>query len=395
MSEEVKQITESADLYRILIEASLDPLAITSADGKITDVNEALANIIGMSREMIHNSDFHNYFTEPQKVLEIYQEVLKKGSVAKTALTLRHKDGKLTDGLFNGSVYKDDNGNVLGVLIVARDVIERKKIEDEFHGLLEAVYQKYGYDFREYAKAHIKRRIMSRMVMSGIEDVSQMQFKVLNDEAFASELLQDLSITVTEMFRDPNFYRSLRENVIPILKTYPFIKIWHAGCSTGEEAYSMAILMQEEGLYDRTTIYATDFNQHVLNRAKEGIFSNKMMKEYTTNYQLAGGKDSFSSYYTSDSDNVIMNQSLKKNIVWANHNLVTDSVFAEVHMILCRNVLIYFDRNLQNKVQNIFHASLINGGVLGLGAKESLRFTDLHLAYTELDKKQRIFKRKY
>ncbi len=145
--------------------------------------------------------------------------------------------------------------------------------------LLEAIYRKYGYDFREYSQAHIRRRITNRMSVSGFEDVSQMQSKVLNDETFASELLQDLSITVTEMFRDPVFYRSLRENVIPVLKTYPFIKIWHAGCATGEEAYSMAILLQEEGLYDRTTIYATDFNQMALNRAKDGIFSNKMIKE--------------------------------------------------------------------------------------------------------------------
>ena len=267
--------------------------------------------------------------------------------------------------------------------------------ELEISLLLEVVYQKYGYDFRQYSEAHIRRRIMNRMTMSGLEDISQMQSKILNDETFTSSLLQDLSITVTEMFRDPDFYRSLRENVIPVLKTYPFIKIWHAGCSTGEEAYSMSIILKEEGLYDRTTIYATDFNQQVLNYAKQGIFSNKMMKEYTTNYQTSGGKESFSNYYTSDDNNVIMNQSLKKNIVWANHNLVTDFVFAEVHLILCRNVLIYFDRNLQNKVQKLFYNSLIDGGILCLGSKESLRFSDFHEEYTELDKKQRIFKKKY
>jgi chemotaxis protein methyltransferase CheR len=261
--------------------------------------------------------------------------------------------------------------------------------------LLEAVYKKYGYDFRQYSQAHIRRRIMSRMAMWGMEDISEMQSKVLKDEKFASELLQDLSITVTEMFRDPGFYKSFRENVIPVLKTYPFIKIWHAGCATGEEAYSMAIILQEEGLYDRTTIYATDFNQKALNHAKEGIFSNKIIKEYTANYQLSGGNESFSSYYTSSYDNVIMKKSLKKNIVWANHNLVTDSIFAETHLILCRNVLIYFDKNLQNKVQKLFHNSLIKGGILCLGSKESLRFTDLQEQYIELDKKQRIFKKKY
>ncbi|TDD75457.1 CheR family methyltransferase [Flavobacterium caseinilyticum] len=261
--------------------------------------------------------------------------------------------------------------------------------------LLEAIYRKYGYDFRQYSQAHIRRRIMSRMVMSGFEDISEMQSTVLNDESFAATLLQDLSITVTEMFRDQSFYKSLRENVIPILKTYPFIKIWHAGCATGQEAYSMAIILQEEGLYDRSIIYATDFNQNALNHAKEGIYSTSLIKEYTTNYQLSGGKESFSNYYTSNYDNVIMNQSLKKNIVWANHNLVTDSVFAEVNLILCRNVLIYFDRELQNNVQTLFYNSLINGGILCLGAKESLRFSDVYEKYTEWDPRQRIFKKKY
>jgi len=288
-----------------------------------------------------------------------------------------------------------DNKHKKEELISSAKLRYKDTTELEISLLLEVVYQKYGYDFRQYSEAHIRRRLLNRMTMSGLESISQMQSMVLNDETFTSSLLQDLSITVTEMFRDPGFYKSLRENVIPVLKTYPFIKIWHAGCSTGEEAYSMSIILQEEGLYDRTTIYATDFNQQVLDYAKQGIFSNKMMKEYTTNYQLSGGKESFSNYYTSDDTNVIMNQSLKKNIVWANHNLVTDSVFAEVHLILCRNVLIYFDRNLQNKVQKLFYNSLIDGGILCLGSKESLNFSDFHDEYTELDKKQRIFKKKY
>jgi len=267
--------------------------------------------------------------------------------------------------------------------------------EPDISMLLEAVYHKYGYDFRQYSKAHIRRRILNRLMMSGLESISQMQSRVLTDEIFATQLLQDLSITVTEMFRDPGFYKSVREIVVPVLKTYPFIKIWHAGCSTGEEAYSMAIVLQEEGLYDRTTIYATDFNQQALGLAKEGIYSNKTMKEYTLNYQQSGGKESFSDYYNSDCNNVIMNQSLKKNIVWANHNLVTDSVFAEIHLILCRNVLIYFDRNLQNKVQNLFYNSLIKGGILCLGSKESLSSADVYGNYTESDKKHRIFKKRY
>lgn len=270
------------------------------------------------------------------------------------------------------------------------------KAEDKkMQRFLEAIFQKYGYDFRQYSGAHIRRRIMNRMTMSAIGDIEELQNLVVKDQNFAALLLQDLSITVTEMFRDNGFYKALRENVIPVLKTWPFIKIWHAGCSTGEEAYSMAIVLQEEKLYDRTTIYATDFNQQALDKAKTGIFSHKMMKEYTTNYQLAGGKESFSAYYTSDYDNVIMNQALKKNIVWANHNLVTDGVFAEAHLILCRNVLIYFNSELQNKVQKLFYNSLTNGGILCLGSKEGLRFTDYYEKYTELDKKQRIFRKKY
>jgi chemotaxis protein methyltransferase CheR len=267
--------------------------------------------------------------------------------------------------------------------------------EIEISLLLETIYNKYGFDFTQYSPAHIKRRIKNRMALAGLTCVSQVESKLNNDEMFAAQLLQDMSITVTEMFRDPAFYQSLRENVIPVLKTYPFLKIWHAGCSTGEEAYSMAIVLYEEGLYDRTTIYATDFNQLALNKAREGIFSAEIIKEYAANYKYSGGKELFSNYYTSSYNMAIINQALKKNIVWANHNLVTDTVFAEVHMILCRNVLIYFDRNLQNKVQKLFYDSLVHGGILCLGAKEGVRFTDFNQAYTELDKKHRIFKKRY
>ena len=262
-------------------------------------------------------------------------------------------------------------------------------------GILETIYEKYGYDFRQYAEAHIKRRIANRMVLSDLENYSDVINKINNDKNFATVLLQDLSITVTQMFRDPLFYKSLRENVIPILKTYPFIKIWHAGCATGEEVYSLAIILKEEGLYNKTTIYATDFNQVVLNKSREGIYPCSIMKDYTFNYQLAGGKESFSDYYKSSYEFAIMNQSLKKNIVWANHNLVTDSVFAEVHLIFCRNVLIYFNPILQDKVQQLFYESLISGGFLCLGSKESLRFTERSDMYNEVDMKQRIFKKKY
>lgn len=267
--------------------------------------------------------------------------------------------------------------------------------ENEITALLEAISQQYGYDFRQYSRAHISRRISNRMSLSGIKSIAELQERILRDPVFASLMVQDLSITVTEMFRDPDFYKALREKVIPILKTYAFVRLWHAGCSTGEEVYSMAILLKEEGIYDRTTIYATDFNQVAIDKAREGIYSNKSIKDYTINYQKTGGKEHFSKYYISDYERVIMDQSLKKNIVWANHSLVTDSVFAEMHIILCRNVLIYFNRDLQNKVQQLFFNSLNNGGILCLGSKESLRFTDFENDYAELDKKQRIFKKNY
>ncbi len=280
-------------------------------------------------------------------------------------------------------------------MVVFRIPMLKDTIEIEIHLLLEALCRKYGYDFRQYSEAHIRRRLMNRLSLCGLETISEMQSRVLHDREFAALLLQDLSITVTEMFRDADFYLSIRQNVVPILKTYSFIKIWHAGCSTGQEAYSMAILLKEEGLYERTTIYATDFNQRALDQAREGIYANEQIKEYTANYQRSGGTESFSDYYTSDYDMVIMDTSLKKNIVWANHNLVTDSVFAEVHMVMCRNVLIYFNSHLQSTVQQLFFDSLINGGILCLGTKESLRFSGLAEEYTELDRMQKIFKKKY
>jgi chemotaxis protein methyltransferase CheR len=267
--------------------------------------------------------------------------------------------------------------------------------EIEMGLLLESILKTYGYDFRQYSEAHIKRRLRHRMSLSGLESISQLQERVMTDPGSAALLLNDLSITVTEMFRDHEFYRALREQVIPLLKTYSFIKVWHAGCSSGEEAYSMAILFKEEGLYDRTTIYATDFNQKALDHAKQGIYNTGLMKQYIANYQRAGGKEEFSDYYTSSHDMAIMDQSLKKNIVWANHNLVTDSVFAEVHLILCRNVLIYFKDTLQNQVQNLFFESLITGGILCLGSKESLRSNEIAGSYIEINKKQRIYKKKY
>jgi chemotaxis protein methyltransferase CheR len=207
------------------------------------------------------------------------------------------------------------------------------------------------------------------------------------------KLLLDLSINVTAMFRDPNFYQTFREHVIPLLRTYPFIRIWHAGCSTGEEVYSMAILLREEGLYDRTRIYATDINEVVLQRAKAGIFPLERMQEYTDNYIRAGGKKSFSEYYTAKYGGALFDQSLTKNVVFSQHNLVTDHSFSEFNVILCRNVLIYFDKTLQSKVHSLFYDSLATFGVLVLGSKETLRFMAHEDAYQQIAPPEKIFRK--
>ena len=260
--------------------------------------------------------------------------------------------------------------------------------------LLEAVFQQYGYDFRNYSKAHVKRRLLSRLSSSGLKSISEMQHQVLHEPGFFDQLLRDLSINVTEMFRDPSFYLAMRKEIIPIFKTYPFIKVWHAGCSTGEEVYSFAILLKEEGLYNRVQIYATDFNTNVLEIAKKGIYPINRIKEFTANYQQAGGKHSFSDYYMADYNSVIFDQTLKKNIVFAEHNLVTDSVFAEVNIIICRNVLIYFNRELQDTVFNLFTDSLINGGFLCLGSKETLQFSSKAGSYETVNFQEKLYKKK-
>lgn len=260
--------------------------------------------------------------------------------------------------------------------------------------LLESVFRIYGYDFRNYNKAHIRRRILHRINNLKLDSVSQYQHLVLHAEGYFDQLLRDLSINVTEMFRDPGFYQIIRNEVLPILRTYPYLKIWHAGCSTGEEVYSLAILLQEEGLYNRTQIYATDFNPDVLEIAKKAIYPLSKIKEYTLNYQTSGGTHSFSDYYLANYDSVIFNPSLKQNVVFAEHNLVTDSVFAEVNLIICRNVLIYFNKELQNKVVKLFTDSLVKGGFLGLGSKENLMFTDVYDLFQVIDHKEKIYKKK-
>ena len=270
---------------------------------------------------------------------------------------------------------------------------ENETIETEL--LLNAIFMKFGYDFRNYGKAHIRRRIKHRQAVSGFGSISEMIHKMLYDPLFYQEILQDLSITVTEMFRDPSFYKAIRTEVVPLLKTYPFIKIWHAGCATGEEIYSMAILLKEEGLLKRSQIYATDFNQLALQRARNGIYPVERIKEFTQNYQKSGGKASFSDYYNARYESVILNDSLRENIVFADHNLVTDGVFGEMNMVVCRNVMIYFDKDLQNRVINLFHDSLIPGGFLCLGSKESLRFAGAAPKFEATCEKEKIYRKKF
>ena len=238
--------------------------------------------------------------------------------------------------------------------------------------LLEAIYLKYGYDFRNYTKASIKRRINQRLVLSKLANISAMQHQLLTNKVFFETLLHDFSIQVTEMFRDPSFYLALREHMIPILRTYPYIKIWHAGCASGEEVYSMAILLKEEGLLDKTLIYATDINEVVLKKAKDGIYPVDRIKEFTRNYQKAGGTKSFSNYYTAKYDAVIMNKELKKNLIFAQHNLATDNDFGEMNLIMCRNVLIYFKDDTRETVIRRMWESLKMGGYLFVGHSEPL-----------------------
>ena len=264
----------------------------------------------------------------------------------------------------------------------------------EVHLLLEAIYLKYGYDFRHYSKASIKRRILRRKQLSNVSSISEIQHKVLYDPVFFKQLLQDLSIHVTEMFRDPFFYQSLRKHVIPCLAELDEIKIWHAGCATGEEVYSLAVLLFEGQVYDKCRIYATDFSDNALQKAKAAIYPLDQIKAYTLNYQKAGGTASFADYYTARYESAIIHHSLKQNITFANHNLATDGVFGEMDMILCRNVLIYFDRHLQDKVFKLLADSLSPQGFLCLGAKESVRFAHVSDLFQDVIPREKIYRKK-
>jgi chemotaxis protein methyltransferase CheR len=263
----------------------------------------------------------------------------------------------------------------------------------ELQLLLEGVYRQYGVDFREYAPSSLKRRVWRRVQAEHAGSIVGLLERVLHDPDVMERLLLDLSINVTSMFRDPGFYAALRQQVAPVLRTYPFTRIWVAGCSTGEEVYSLAILLHEEGLYDRTRIYATDINETVLERAREGVFPLEKMKEYTENYIRAGGKRSFSEYYLAKYEGALFERTLTDNVVWAPHNLVQDRSFNTFNLILCRNVMIYFDRTLQTRVHQLFYDSLERLGILALGHKESIRFTGVEDRYDELDAQEKLYRK--
>ena len=271
----------------------------------------------------------------------------------------------------------------------SREELERVEIDL----LLEGIYRRYGFDFREYAPASLRRRLWRRIHAEGLQSVSGLQEKVLHDPACMERLLLDLSINVTAMFRDPSFYVAFRREVAPLLRTYPFTRIWVAGCSTGEEVYSLAILLREEELYDRTRIYATDINEIVLEQARAGVFPLDRMRDYTDNYIRGGGKRSFSEYYLAKYEGALFDRTLTQNVVWAQHNLVQDRSFNEFTVILCRNVMIYFDRSLQNRVHRLFFESLERFGILCLGHKESIRFTEFEDSYEELDPQEKLYRR--
>jgi chemotaxis protein methyltransferase CheR len=270
----------------------------------------------------------------------------------------------------------------------------KEQLEDiEIQLLLEGIHRYYGFDFRNYALASLKRRIWNIIRAEGLTTISGLQEKVLHNPESMERFLCSLSVNVTTMFRDPNFFLTFRQKVVPILRTYPFIRVWHAGCSTGEEVYSLAILLHEEGLYHRCRLYATDINEMVLKKAKAGIYPLEAMQDYTQQYLQAGGKKAFSEYYTAAYDHAIFSSSLKENMVFSQHNLATDNSFNEFHIIFCRNVLIYFNKSLQERVINLFHESLVQFGILGLGRQETLRFTPHEQDYEELEGGEKLYRR--
>ncbi len=272
------------------------------------------------------------------------------------------------------------------------DAAETESIELRL--LVEAIYQKYHYDFRDYSSASIKRRLVQARERLGCATFSALQERVLHDPEVLPRMLGFLTVQVSEMFRDPSFFRTLREQVVPHLRTYPSLKVWIAGCSGGEELYSLAILFREEGLEERTLFYATDINTEALRKAEAGVYDIDRIALFTANHQHAGGKSSLSNYYTAAYGNAVFDKSLRKRAVFSDHSLVSDAVFAEAQLVCCRNVMIYFNRDLQDRAVGLFKDSLVRRGFLGLGAKESLHFSAHAAAFTEFARDDRIYQKR-
>lgn len=273
-----------------------------------------------------------------------------------------------------------------------KDLVDRSS-DIELRLLIEAIYLKYSYDFRDYSGASVKRRVLHALRQLDCATISALQERVLHNPAAFMQLLQFLTIPVSEMFRDPGHFLAIRQEVVPLLKTYPSIKIWVAGCSTGEEVYSMAILLREEGLLERTIIYATDINPHSLEKAKQGIFTLDNVRTYADNYRASGGQRDFAEYYNSAYGYAIFDKTLRENVTFADHSLATDSVFSETQLISCRNVLIYFNKKLQDRAFSLFHESLCHRGFLVLGSKETLDFSAYGKRFEALVKQARIYRK--
>ena len=272
---------------------------------------------------------------------------------------------------------------------------DRRDVEAlEIDLLLEGMARQWGYDFRHYARPSMTRRIRKVLNKHGLHTISALQERLLRNAAAMHDFVATVAVHTTAMFRDPDFYLALRREVIPLLRTYPFVRIWHAGCASGEEVYSLAILLEEEGIYDRCRIYATDLSDDILEKARRGIYPLPAMRDYTANYQAAGGKHAFSKYYVADQKAAILRQSLTSNVIFAQHNLASDGVFNEFHLVLCRNVGIYFDDELRLRMHDLIYESLVPLGVLGLGKKESLRYTSFEERYQELPNEVRLYRKR-
>jgi chemotaxis protein methyltransferase CheR len=264
----------------------------------------------------------------------------------------------------------------------------------EFRLLLDAIYHLYHYDFRGYAAASLRRRLRTAMGRFECRSLSQLQDRVIHEPDVFATLLDYLTVQVSEMFRDPDYFRALREQVVPLLRTYPSLKVWVAGCSAGEEAYSLAILLREEGLLARTLIYATDINPNMLQKAAAGVYDVERIAGFTVNHRASGAATSLSDYYTAAYGRAVFDKSLKDHIVFSDHSLATDSVFAEMQLVSCRNVLIYFNRELQDRALGLFHESLCRHGFLGIGSKESLRFSAQSETFDPFVREQRIYQKR-